>query len=171
MRRALPFLFLVSLLPALAPPAAADQPQALSADIGGQPFVSDDDGIMLIPIGETFTLSATTAGASTYPPPKTRIDRLSITCDGYAPDRSFSLSAEALSRSTCDVGFTVGRKPYGEDPDAEFRLDKNSPDNRFEVTAARGKVIEGRFTFRLKDAKGTPLTIENGRFVAEDRQY
>jgi polyisoprenoid-binding protein YceI len=151
--------------------ALADTPQQFSARVGDAVFVSDDDGITLIPIGSSFTLTASTAGASAYPPPKTRIDRLSIICDGYTQGASFDLDAEDFRRSTCDVRFVYGTRPFGEAPDAEYQLDKSSTDNRFEVTSARGKVIEGRFRFRLRDDAGKHLPVVDGRFVAEDRQY
>lgn len=150
---------------------SADTPQQFSARVGDAAFVSDDDGITLIPVGSSFTLTAATAGASAYPPPKTRIDRLSIICDGFTPGAPFRLDAAAFSRSTCDVRYVYGTRAFGEAPEAEYQLDTSSADQLFEVTAARGKVIEGRFRFQLRDENGRRLPVVDGRFVAEDRQY
>jgi hypothetical protein len=150
---------------------SADTPQQFSARVGDAVFTSDDDGITLIPIGSSFTLTAATAGASAYPPPKTRVDRLSIICDGYTAGAPFRLDAAAFSRSNCEVRYVYGTRPFGEAPEAEYQLDKSSDDQLFEVTAARGKVIEGRFRFQLRDEAGRRLPIVDGRFVAEDRQY
>lgn len=151
--------------------AFADTPQQFSARVGDEVFTSDDAGITLIPINAAFTLTASTAGAAAWPPPKTRVDRLSIICDGYTPGVPFTLDAEAFQRSTCDVRFVYGTRPMGQTPDAEYQLDKSSAENRFEVTASRGKVIEGRFRFQLRDEAGQPLPVVDGRFTAEDRQY
>jgi len=70
----------------------------------------------------------------------------------------------------CDVTFAEGTQSMGGTPDAEYRLDKDSASNRFEITSANGKVYEGRFTFRLKDGKGGSIDVANGRFRVEDRQ-
>lgn len=150
--------------------ARADELQTLTAQIGDIAFESGDDEITLVPIDDKFSLSASTKGAAAWPPPKTRIDRLSITCDGFVNGKPFALDHKAFERSVCDVHFEKGAKSMGGTTDAEYKLDKNSADNRFEITRASGKVYEGTFTFRLKDDKGGAITVTNGKFKAEDRQ-
>ncbi len=163
-----PTMLLIA-LPALA--AGAETVQSLQATVGTNSFVSDDDSISLIPVNDDFTLVALTAGASGWPPPKTPVDRLAIVCDGYREGQPLVLDAGDFDRGLCDVTFAVGHRGMGEAPDAEYRLDKSFAQNRFEITSARGKVVEGRFAFRLKDASGQTLMVEDGRFLAEDRQY
>lgn len=150
--------------------ARAETPQSLSAQIGDIAFESGDEEITLVPIMGKFSLSASTKGAAAWPPPKTRIDRLSIVCDGFEDGKPLVRDHSDFQRSTCDVTFAKGSKPMGGSPDAEYTLDKDSPDNRFEIAAAQGKVYKGNFTFRLKDDKGAVITVTNGRFTAEDRQ-
>lgn len=150
--------------------AHADTPQSLSAQVGDIAFASADEDITLVPVNGSFSLGASTAGASAWPPPKTRIDRLSITCDGFADGKPLVLDHKAFERSTCDVGFAMGTKSMGGEPDAQYRLDKNSAENRFEITRAEGKVYEGTFKFQLKDAAGKSITVSNGHFKVEDRQ-
>jgi len=150
--------------------ARADEPQTLTAQVGDIAFESGDDEITLVPIGDKFSLGASTKGAAAWPPPKTRIDRLSITCDGFADGKPLVLDHKAFERSVCDVRFEKGRKPMGGAADAEYTLDKDSADNRFEITRASGKVYEGVFTFRLKDEKGGAVAVTNGKFKVEDRQ-
>lgn len=165
-------LFCSVIILAAAPFASqAETVQSLQATIDGKAFVSDDDSITLIPVSGSFTLVALTAGASSWPPPKTPIDRLSIVCDGYKEGQTLVVDAADFDRSLCNVTFTVGHRGMGEAPDAEYRLDKSFADNRFEITAAHGKTIEGRFSFQLKDAAGKTLALTDGRFVAEDQQY
>ncbi len=151
-------------------PVFAEQTQSLSAQVGVIAFQSGDEEIVLVPIDASFSLTASTLGAAAWPPPKTRIDRLSITCDGFKPGQTLVLDDKAFQRSTCDVSFKKGDKPMGEEPDAEYRLDKDSSDNRFEITQAHDKVYEGVFQFDLKDANGASIKLRNGRFVIEDRQ-
>lgn len=150
--------------------AHAGEPQSLSAQVGDIAFESGDDEIVLVPIDRSFSLGASTKGAAAWPPPKTRIDRLSITCDGFEAGKPFVLDHAAFERSTCDVTFAKGSKPMGGEPEAEYRLDKGASDNLFEVTRASGKVYEGRFSFRLKDGNGGSIAVTNGRFRIEDRQ-
>lgn len=150
--------------------ARASEPQTLTAQVGDVAFESGDDEITLVPIGDKFSLGASTQGAAAWPPPKTRIDRLSITCDGFADGKPLVLDHKAFERSVCDVHFEKGRKSMGGAPDAEYKLDKDSADNRFEITRASGKVYEGTFTFRLKDDKGGAIAVKNGKFKVEDRQ-
>lgn len=154
-------------------PAAATEPQSFAAQIDGTAFVSDDDGITLVPIGNasgSFSLSATTQGASAYPPPKTPVDRLSIICSGMAAGKPMKLDSKWFSRAECDVRFVMGVKMMGGDPDAEYTLDKEHAGNVFEVESAAGKRYTGRFSFRLVDATGTAHLVTDGKFVVEDRQ-
>lgn len=148
----------------------AQEPQSLSAKIGDSAFESGDDEITLVPISGSFTLSAATRGAAAWPPPKTPIDRLAITCDGFKDGKPLLLDSKAFARSTCDVTFEKGTKPMGGEPEASWTLDKRAADNRFEIARADGKVYKGTFSFRLKDARGGTVAITNGRFRIEDRQ-
>lgn len=150
--------------------ACADEPQSLSATVQSTPFVSDDDGILLVPLKDTFTLEASSAGASSYPPPNTPVDHFWITCSAYTPGQPLRLDSKAFASNNCRVTFAKGTHSMGRDPDALYTLDKASPDNLFEITSAHAKVIEGRFNFSLTDAKGARVTISDGKFVAEDRQ-
>ena len=162
-RSILPFVLLASL-------AHAEHPQSLGARIGDAAFESGDAEISFIATRGAFTLSASTRGASAWPPPKTRIDRLSIVCDGFVDGQPLRLDHAAFARSTCSVVFDRGNKPMGGAPDASFHLDKASTDNRFEITAANGKVYTGTFSFVLVDDAGATLRIAQGHFEAEDRQ-
>lgn len=150
--------------------ARADEPQSLTAQVGDIAFRSGDAEISLVPIGDKFSLSASTEGAAAWPPPKTRIDRLSIVCDDFADGKPLLLDHKAFDRSTCDVRFEKGTRPMGGTPEAEYHLDKNDAANRFEITRANGKVYEGTFSFHLKDDQGGTIGVANGRFKAEDRQ-
>ena len=163
-----------ALAAALLTSAAAGEPQSLSATIDGTAFVSDDDGITLIPLGNrsgSFTLVAITAGGSAYPPPKTPLDRLSITCSGLEAGKPLHLDSKDFGRAECDATFARGVKPMGGDPDAEYRLDKRHADNLFDVETAAGKRYAGRFQLHFVDAAGAAHVLSDGRFDAEDRQY
>jgi hypothetical protein len=162
-RSVLPFVLLASL-------AHAEHPQSLGARIGDAAFESGDAEISFIATRGAFTLSASTRGASAWPPPKTRIDRLSIVCDGFVDGQPLRLDHAAFARSTCSVVFDRGSKPMGGAADATYHLDKASVDNRFEITAANGKVYTGSFSFVLVDDTGASLRVADGRFEAEDRQ-
>lgn len=154
-------------------PAAATEPQSFAAQIDSTAFVSDDDGITLVPIGDaggSFSLSAMTQGASAYPPPKTPIERLSIICGGLVAGKPMKLDSKWFSRAECDVRFLKGVKVMGGDPDAEYTLDKEHAGNVFEVESVAGKRYTGRFSFRLIDAQGAAHLVTEGKFVAEDRQ-
>jgi len=148
----------------------AETPQTFTAQVGDIALESGDSEITLVPIRGNFSLSASTRGASAYPPPKTRIDRLSIVCDGFEEGKALRLDHRSFERSVCDVTFDKGTKPMGGSPDATFHLDKDSAENRFEITNASGKVYEGTFNFRLKDGQGNAISVSQGRFKAEDRQ-
>lgn len=153
--------------------ASAGEPQSLSARIDSAAFVSDDEGITLVPIGDaggSFSLSAVTQGASAYPPPKTPVDRLSIICSGLVAGKPVKLDSGNFSRAECDVRFVKGVKTMGGDPDAEYTLDKDHAGNVFEIESAVGKRYTGRFSFRLIDAKGAAHLVTEGKFAAEDRQ-
>lgn len=149
--------------------ADADEPQSLSAKVDGASFVSDNDSILLVPLPNSFTLQAATAGASSYPPPKTPVDHLSITCDVFTAGQTMKLVSKDFASNACFAHFEKGSVNSGPSVD-EYTLDKHNPDTLFEITAAHGKVIEGRFQFHMKNAAGKTLTIEDGHFVAEDRQ-
>lgn len=150
--------------------AAHAAPQTLTAQVGDIAFEAGDDDIVLVPLDDSFALSAATKGASDWPPPKTRIDRLAISCDRFQPGQALLLDAKDFARSTCDVRFELGHKGMGKDPEATWTLDKGASGNRFEITRAQDKHYEGRFTFQLKDASGEAIEVRNGRFVIEDRQ-
>lgn len=169
MRRVHALLISAALL--LACPLLAQTPQSFSAQVGDIAFESGDDEILLVPVGDKFSLSASTRGAAGWPPPKTRVDRLSIVCDGFVEGQALVRDHGDFQRGTCNVTFQKGTPPMGGDPEATWTLDKASADNRFEISSANGKVYEGRFTFRLKDEAGNAVSVSNGRFVAEDRQY
>jgi hypothetical protein len=161
---------LVIMLAVLLGDARAETPQSFTAQVGDIAFESGDKEITLVPVMGSFSLSASTKGAAAYPPPKTRIDRLSIVCDGFEDGEPLVRDHRDFERGTCNVRFEKGSKPMGGSPDLEYTLDKNSATNRFEITAAQGKVYKGTFTFQLKDDKGGTISVSNGRFTAEDRQ-
>lgn len=148
----------------------ADQPQSLTAQVAGKVFTSDDDGILLVPVQGSFTLQAATAGAASWPPPKTPIDRLSISCDADSLAKPLKLTAREFQDSDCRASFEVGVAAGSSESPVKYELDKSSSDTLFEITAVRGKVIEGRFRFTMKSEAGATLAISDGRFVAEDRQ-
>jgi hypothetical protein len=149
--------------------ASANEPQSLTAKIDGAAFAGDDDTILLVPLKDTFTFQAATAGAAAYPPPKTPIDRLSITCTAFTPGQPMKLGNKEFASSACRATFSKGASGAGKDDD-EYSLDKAGAGILFEITASHGKVIEGRFAFPMKNKAGKMLTISDGHFVAEDRQ-
>jgi len=161
----LPVLSLVVALACCASPADADSPQSLSATVNGARFSGDDDTILFVPLdsGE-FTLSASTAGAASYPPPKTPIDRLSIVCRGYVPGKPLQIGKNEFSPDICYATYTLGTN------DEHFTLDKDNAANRFEITTNQARLIEGSFELHMTSAGGNVMTISEGRFVAEDRQ-
>lgn len=154
---------------AAAPAQAAGTPQQFTATIGGKPFASDDDGLLLIlPTKGVFNINAVTQGASVYPPPKTPIDRVHINCRGYE-GKPQTFGAADFTSGRCYATFQRGTKPYGKAPDADFMTDGAA--NKVEITAVRGKVLEGRFSFEMKDkATGERISIKDGKFTVEDRQ-
>ncbi|MDP1978936.1 hypothetical protein [Undibacterium sp.] len=161
-------LAVCSLAPALL--AHAKTPQQLSAKIDGKLFESDDDGITyLIPTKGVLNLIAVTKGASTYPPPKTLSDRLGIICKNFN-GKPVKYQGKDFGSNGCEVKFTKGqsKQPFGE-PVAEYEVRDGK--NMFEITSVNGKVIEGKFSFELKDKKTKAvLSIVDGTFKAEDRQ-
>ena len=152
-------------------PATAATPQNLSATIDGKKFESDDDGITyLIPTKGVLNLNASTKGASAYPPPKTPIDFLSVICNGF-DGKPVKFMQKDFGNHGCEAQFVKGKSKvlFGE-PDAEYdsRYGKN---NTFEVTSVKGKVIEGKFHFEMKEKKPkAALVVIDGTFKAEDRQ-
>jgi hypothetical protein len=154
-------------------PAAATEPQSFTARIDNSTFVSDDEGITFVPVGNvsgSFSLSATTQGGSAYPPPKTPVDRLSIICSGLVVGKPVKLDSSTFSRAECDVRFVKGVKMMGGDPDTEYTLDKAYAGNVFDVEEVVGKRYSGHFSFRLLDAQGAAHLVTEGKFIAEDRQ-
>ena len=149
----------------------AGTPQKLSATIDGKVFESDDNGVLyLMPTKGVLNLIASTKGASAYPPPKTPIDRLSVTCRGFE-GKPVKFIAKDFGNHGCEAQFikNESKVPFGE-PEAEYdsRFGKN---NTFEVTSVNGKVIEGKFHFEMKEKKPkAALVVIDGTFKAEDRQ-
>lgn len=168
MNRALT-LSLLAIALSVASTASANDPQSLTAKVDGAAFAGDDDTILLLPLKGTFTLQAATAGAASYPPPKTPIDRLSITCTAFTPGQPIKLGRQEFASSECRATFTKGARNAGKEDD-EYSLDKTGAGILFEITASHGKVIEGRFAFPMKNKAGESLAISDGRFMAEDRQ-
>lgn len=159
-----------SLFLAAALEAGANEPQSLGAKVDGTAYAGDDDTIDFVPLPSgAFSLGASTAGAAAWPPPKTPIDRLSIVCNGYEAGKTLKLGSKEFDSSSCDATFRKGATEAGKDAD-DYRLDKNSTATVFEITAAHGKVIEGRFELHLRNKAGKSLAITDGHFVAEDRQ-
>lgn len=166
------FLRRLLLTAVLLPLAALAETQSLNARIDAAEFVSDDDSISLVPIGNSsgsFSLSASTKGASAWPPPKTPVDRIGIVCSGLRAGKPVKLGSQNFSRAECDVVFSKGVKVMGGEPDAEYKLDKQYAGNLFEIERAEGKRYIGSFSFRLLDAAGQAHPL-SGRFEAEDRQ-
>lgn len=150
--------------------AGASEPQSLRAQVGGAAFAGDDDTIHFVPLPSgAFSLGAATAGAAFWPPPKTPIDRLSITCRGFEPGKLLDLGSKEFDNSSCDATFSKGGSEAGKDAD-DYVLDKNNRATSFRITATHGKVIEGTFELQLRNKAGKALAITDGRFVAEDRQ-
>jgi len=145
--------------------------QMLKATIDGNVFESDDAGIAyLIPIKGTFNLGASTNGSAAYPPPKTPIDRLSIICRGFE-GKPIKFVEKDFGTHGCEVQFSKGvsKVPFG-DPMAlyESRWGQN---NMIEITSVKGKVIEGKFHFEMKEKKPkSGAMVMEGTFKAEDRQ-
>lgn len=167
MRALLPCLTLLSLF---CFSVGANEPQSLSATVDGHHFAGDDDTILLVPLSSgEFTLNAATAGAASYPPPKTPIDRLSIMCRGYVPGKAMKLGSKEFATAACGATFSKASKEAGKDAE-EYSLDKDNSATLFEVTSAHDKVIEGRFEFHMTSKAGQALVISGGAFVAEDRQ-
>ncbi|WP_395683640.1 hypothetical protein [Dokdonella sp.] len=148
----------------------ASEPQSLRAQVNGVAFAGDDDTIHFVPLPSgAFSLGAATAGAASWPPPKTPIERLSITCRGFEAGKALKLGSKEFDNSSCDATFSKGASEAGKDAD-DYALDKSNTATLFEITAAHGKVIEGRFELHFKDKAGKALAITDGHFVAEDRQ-
>lgn len=160
-----PSSVLVAVLACFFASAHADESQSLTASVNGVGFSGDDDTILFVPLDSgAFTLGASTAGAASYPPPKTPIDRLSIMCKGFVPGKLLKLGKNEFAPATCDATFELGAN------DEQFTLDKDNAANRFEISASHAKVIEGSFELHLTSKGGKAMTISGGHFVAEDRQ-
>jgi hypothetical protein len=121
--------------------ARASEPQTLTAQVGDVAFESGDDEITLVPIGDKFSLGASTQGAAAWPPPKTRIDRLSITCDGFADGKPLVLDHKAFERSVCDVHFEEGRNRWAARPTQNTNSTRTVP-----TTASRSRARAARST-------------------------
>jgi hypothetical protein len=148
----------------------ASEPQSFTAKIDGAAYAGDDDTINFVPLPSgAFSLGASTAGAASWPPPKTPIDRLSIVCSGFEEGKPLKLGSKEFDNSSCDATFSKGASEAGKEADV-YTLDKNGTATSFEITTAHGKVIEGRFELHLKNKAGKALAITDGHFVAEDRQ-
>lgn len=151
--------------------AMAEVPQTFSARIGGVDFAGDDDTILLVPVMGTFTLSASTQGAASYPPPKTPVDRFSVTCTIRTPAAPARYDSTAFSNhNICHATFTRGADASKGTSEVEYEVDTRHAGNLLEITSQVGKVIEGRFKLTMKAADGSTLEITDGRFKAEDRQ-
>ena len=151
--------------------ALADTKQNLSAKVGAKAFESDDDGILyLMPTKNSLNLIASTKGASAYPPPKTPIDKLSITCRDF-DSKPVKWVAKDFGSYGCEASFVEGvsKVPFGE-PVAEYRV-VGGAKNMLEITSVKGKVIEGKFTFEMVNVKTkAKRLVTDGTFKAEDRQ-
>lgn len=162
---------LLSATAALSPVAAHAETQTLKATIDGKVFESDDSGILyLIPVKGAFNLSASTKGASAYPPPTTPIDRLSILCRGFDL-KPVKFVDKDFGNHGCEARFAKGesKKPFG-DPDALYDA-RDGKGNVIEITSVKGKVIEGKFRLEMKEKKPkTGVIVVEGTFKAEDRQ-
>lgn len=162
---------ILAALALLVPVAQADVPRSFVARIGGTVFESGDAEIVPVPAGGgAFPLGASTKGASDWQPPKTRVDRLAIACDGFEDGNALRLGAADFARSTCSVTPRKGARPMGGEPDEARELDKESGENRFEIVRADGKAYERRFAFVPKGPQGRTLKVDGGTFLAEDRQ-
>ena len=167
---------LLSLAVAIAAPFAAHaEKQTLKANVDGAVFESDDDGILLVPLVGSFSLSATTKGFGVYPPPAGLSDRLAISCRGFdAKPRKYTI--QDFRDGRCDASFTKGqsKQPFGK-PVAEFESPRDATQQKsfIDVTSASGKVIEGKFLVELVpegSPKGTKAIIAEGTFKGENRQ-
>ena len=174
---------IVNLLLILSPLAAGSIGQAhaqkvtqtFKATVGGAVLESDDKGILLVPLPGSFSLSASTQGFSSYPPPPGLSDRLMVSCSS-SDLKPRKYAAGEFRGSRCNASFTKGRsnqvlgKPVAQ---YESRRDASIQNSFIEITSASGKVIEGRFLVELVpegSPKGTKAIIAEGTFKAEDRQ-
>jgi hypothetical protein len=145
--------------------------QTLTATVDGKVFESDDDGISLIPVAKSFTVSAITKGFSGYPSPPGLSDRLSIACRNYE-GKARKYAAEDFSTDRCSASFEKGRpKQPGGKSEAQFVHNKKSSKSFVEVTKVNGKVIEGKFLIEMTEEGGKKAITAEGTFKAEDRQY
>jgi hypothetical protein len=146
--------------------------QTLKATIGDKVFESDDEGITLVPVKDSFTISAITKGFMAYPSPPGLSDMLSISCRQFdAKPRKYTADDFAYGR--CNATFAKGRskQPFGKD-EATYKVNqkKVSPKTFVEITKVSGKVMEGRFSIEMMEEDGTKKVNVEGAFKAEDRQ-
>jgi hypothetical protein len=146
--------------------------QSLKATIDGKVFESDDDGITLVPVARSFSLSAITKGFSNYPSPPGLSDRLAIACRNF-DGKAVKYTADDFAYGRCNASFAKGqsKQPFGKD-EALFEVSNKtvSPKTMIEITKASGKVIEGRFVLEMiEEGKSRKVNVE-GTFKAEDRQ-
>ena len=162
----------MGLLIAACAQTAMAETQSLKATIDGKVFESDDDGITLIPVAGSFSLSASTKGFSRYPSPPGLSDRLAIACRNFEGN-AVKYTADDFAYGRCNASFAKGRskQPFGKD-EALFEVNRKSisPKTMVEITKASGKVIEGRFVLEMmEEGKAKKISVE-GTFRAEDRQ-
>jgi len=146
--------------------------QTLRATIDGKVFESDDEGITLVPVASSFSLSASTKGFSKYPPPPGLSDRLAIACRNF-DGKATKYTANDFAYGRCNASFAKGqsKQPFGKDQ-ALFEVTRKSASAKtlVDITKVSGKVIEGRFVLEMmEEGKSGKVTVE-GTFKAEDRQ-
>lgn len=154
------------------PLIAHAETQSLKATIDGKVFESDDEGITLVPVASSFSLSGITKGFSQYPSPPGLSDRLAIACRNFE-GKAIKYTADDFAYGRCNASFAKGRskQPFGKD-EAVFEVNRKSlsPKTMVEITRSSGKVIEGRFVLEMmEEGKSRKVSVE-GTFKAEDRQ-
>ncbi len=146
--------------------------QTLKATVEGKVFESDDDGITLVPVASSFSLSATTKGFSKYPPPTGLSDRLAIACRNFE-GKAVKYTADDFAYGRCNASFVKGqsKQPFGK-AEALFEVTRKSVSAKtfFDITKASGKMIEGHFMLEMVEEGGSRKVSAEGTFKAEDRQ-
>jgi hypothetical protein len=151
---------------------AKGETQTLKATIGEKVFESDDEGITLVPVAKSFTLSAITKGFMKYPSPPGLSDQLNISCRRFE-NNPRKYTAEDFKSGTCNASFAKGRskQPFGKDEAKYVTTGKVSHAKTFvDVTKVSGKVMEGRFLIEMMEEDGAKKITVDGTFKAEDRQ-
>jgi hypothetical protein len=166
------FFFALGLLIAASAQTAMAETQTLKATVDGKVFESDDAGITLVPVKDSFTVSAITKGFTAYPSPPGLSDMLNISCRQFdAKPRKYTADDFAYGR--CSAKFAKGRskQPFGKD-EATYEVKGKSVSAKtfVEVTKVSGKVMEGRFFIEMVEEDGTKKINVAGAFKAEDRQ-